>query len=128
MSYEFFDYKLETEFGELCLNGIAEMKNTFTPLKPTAMCQALIPAAQEVNKINEYAMNHKGQALMIAASGGVIASLELGPIVTSAVATLSSWLGVTREAFARDGEKPLTSEHVNPNKTLKVNFLGGAIQ
>ena len=68
ITYEFFDYKMQTEFGEICLNGSAEMKNTFTPLKPTAMWQALIPAAQEVNKINEYAMNHKGQALLIAAN------------------------------------------------------------
>ena len=38
LSYEFYNYKMKTEYGDCELNGTATFKNVFTPMLSEGMC------------------------------------------------------------------------------------------
>ena len=50
ISYEFYNYKMKTEYGDCELNGTATFKNVFTPMLSEGMCHMYVPAQRAMEQ------------------------------------------------------------------------------
>ena len=125
ISYEFYDYKLETEHGTLTLNGTLTLKNTFTPYISNGLCEATIPISRGIDEANVIAYENKGTLATLMLSGTIFA---FGSTIASTATAGVGALVMSAETAASPEQHQIKSKPAqSKDKTLIVNFSGYAL-
>tara|TARA_B110000879_G_scaffold208021_1_gene292829 strand:- start:541 stop:909 length:369 start_codon:yes stop_codon:yes gene_type:complete len=112
MSYDFYNYVLKLENGDVKLNGNLTVSNTFPPVADGVLCNTLVKSLKVADSVNSNTI----EIVILSFLPGLV--LE-GKLIHAAGAGL---LVNIAPAFSDKINEPSTKEIMSDDRTITANF------